>query len=95
MYYNCYYSIITLLWKPYYVCFTFFIISGYSILYYSKISGQMIDMTKENIFSDIFQTIWRTGAKFEALFKLATCSNYSITNYVKFPMFYFFEKENK
>ena len=43
----------------------------------------------------IFWTIWRTGAKFQALFKLATCSNCSITNYVKFTMFHFLEKVNK
>ena len=39
--------------------------------------------------------IWRTGAKFQALFNLATCSNYSITNYVKIPVFHIFEKVNK
>ena len=37
---------------------------------------------------------WRTGAKFQVLFNLATCSNYS-TNYVKIPVFDFFEKVNK
>ena len=46
-------------------------------------------------FSEIFWTIWRTGAKFQAHFNLATCSNYSITTYVKFPVFYFFERMNK
>ena len=39
--------------------------------------------------------IWRTWAKSQALFNLATCSNYSITNYVKFPVFHFFERLNK
>ena len=34
-------------------------------------------------------------AKFEVLFNLATCSNYSITNYVEIPVFHFFEKVNK
>ena len=29
---------------------------------------------------------------FQFLFNLATCSNYSITNYVKIPMFHVFEK---
>ena len=29
------------------------------------------------------------------LFNLATCSNYSITNYGKFPVFHFFEGVNK
>ena len=38
---------------------------------------------------------WRTRAKFQILFNLATCSNYSITNYVKIPVFdFFFEKVN-
>ena len=36
-----------------------------------------------------------TGARFKALFNLANCSNYSITNYVKIPVFNFFEKVNK
>ena len=39
--------------------------------------------------------IWRTGAKFQALFNSATCSNYSTTNYVKIPVFYFLEKVNE
>ena len=30
-------------------------------------------------FSEIFWTIWRTGAKFQAVFNLAICSNYSIS----------------
>ena len=38
--------------------------------------------------------IWRTGAEFQALFYLATCFNYLITNYVKFPVFNFFERVN-
>ena len=45
--------------------------------------------------SEIFWTIWRTENKFQALFSIATCSNYSITNYVKFTMFHFFERVNK
>ena len=46
-------------------------------------------------FSWIIWTIWRTGAKFQVLFNLVTCSNYSIINYAKIPVFYFFEKVNK
>ena len=38
--------------------------------------------------------IWRTGTKFHIL-SLAICSNYSVTNYVKIPVFHFFEKVNK
>ena len=55
-----------------------------------------IDRYKQGqYFSGIFWRIWRTGAKFQALFNLANCSKYSITNYVKFPVFHFFESENK
>ena len=32
---------------------------------------------------------------FFSFFNLPTCSNYSITNYVKIPVFHFFEKVNK
>ena len=31
---------------------------------------------------------------FQVLFNLANCSNYSISNYVKIPVFHFFEKMN-
>ena len=34
-------------------------------------------------------------AKFQSLFNLAICINYSITNYDSIPMFYYFEKVNK
>ena len=43
-------------------------------------------------FSGIFWTFWRVGAKSHIFFNLATCCNYSITNYVKIPVFNFFEK---
>ena len=36
-----------------------------------------------------------TGAKFQVLLNLPTSSNYSVTNYVKIPVFYYFEKVNK
>ena len=42
-----------------------------------------------------FWTIWKTGANFQVLFNLATRPNYSITSYVKIPVFQFFEKLNK
>ena len=45
--------------------------------------------------SEIFCTIWRTGAKFQVLFNLTTFSDYPITSYVKIPVFHFFEKVNK
>ena len=37
-------------------------------------------------FSEIFWVIWKTGTKLQTLFNFATCSNYLITNYVKFPV---------
>ena len=55
-----------------------------------------IDRYKQGqYFSEIFWTIRRTGVKFQALFNLAFCSNYSITNCVKFPVFHLFERVNK
>ena len=45
-------------------------------------------------FSKIAWKISTTGAKFQALFNLATCSNYSIINYVKFAVIGFFESAN-
>ena len=55
-----------------------------------------IDRYKQlQYFSGSFWTIWRTGAKLQALFNLVTCSNYSMTNYVKFPVFHFVERVNK
>ena len=43
-------------------------------------------------FSEIFWMTWRTGTKYQALSYLANCSNYSITNLVKFPVFHVFWK---
>ena len=40
-------------------------------------------------FWGIFWTIWRTGAKFQVLFNLATCPNYSITVISRFQCFNF------
>ena len=52
-----------------------------------------IDRYKQGqYFSEIFWIIWRTWAKLQTLFNLTTCSNYLITNYVKFPVFLFFWK---
>ena len=68
------------------------------LLNYDSVTCQTwsVDSYKQlQYFSETFWTIWRTGAKFQALFNLATCSNYSITNYVKIPVFHFFEKVNK
>ena len=46
-----------------------------------------IDRYKQGqLFSEIFCAVWRTRPKFQAFFNLATCSNYPITNYVKFPV---------
>ena len=53
-----------------------------------------IDRSKQGqLFSGIFWTVWRTGAKFQVLFNLVTCSNYSTTNYVKIPVFHCFWKD--
>ena len=46
-------------------------------------------------FSEFVWAIWATGAEFQTLFNWATCSKYLITNYVKFPVFYFFKRVNK
>ena len=54
----------------------------------------IIDITKGNNFQESFE-IWRTGARFQVLFNLATFSNYSVTNHFKIPVFHFFEKVNK
>ena len=45
-------------------------------------------------FSAIFWTTCRTGAKLQVLSNLATFK-YSITSYVKIPVFHFFEKVKK
>ena len=45
-------------------------------------------------FSGIFWKIWRNVAKFRAIFNLATCSYYSLTNYVMIPVFHLFQKVN-
>ena len=57
--------------------------------------GQLINTNKGNNLQEIFRTIWKTGAKFQVLYNLATSSNYLITNYVKIPVLHFFEKANK
>ena len=55
-----------------------------------------IDRYKQGqYFCEIFWISWRTVAKLQALFNLATYSNYSITHYVKFSVFYIFERVNK
>ena len=55
-----------------------------------------VDIYKEGQqFSEIFWTNWSSGAKLQVLFLLETCSNYSITNYAKIPLFPFLEKVNK
>ena len=55
-----------------------------------------IDRYKQGqYFPEIFWTTWRTGANFQAYFSLGTCSNYSITTYIKYPLFHFFWKGQK
>ena len=58
--------------------------------------GLLIDISKDNYFQESFERF--VGAMFQVLFNLKTCSTYSITNYVKIPVFhffFFFEKVNK
>ena len=55
-----------------------------------------IDRYKQGqYFSAIFWTIWRTGATLQVLSNLATCFKYSISSYVKIPVFHFSEKVKK
>ena len=68
------------------------------LLNYNSLSHQTwsIDRCKQGQwFSEIFWTIWRTGFKFQVFSHLLTSSNDSVMNYVKFPVFHFFEKVNK
>ena len=46
-------------------------------------------------FTKVFCTILRPGDKFQVLFSLATCSSYSVTNYIKIPVFHLFWKDEK
>ena len=57
--------------------------------------GKLIHRSKDNNFQEFFLEILIAGAKFQVLSNLATCSNYSITNYVKNSVFHFFDKVNK
>ena len=45
---------------------------------------------QEEWFSGTFWRVWRIGTRFQVLFDLAFCSNYSIANHAKIPMFHFF-----
>ena len=69
-----------------------YLLNHYSL---SNQTWSIVRYKQRHYFPEIFWTIWRTGAKFQAHFNLATCSNYSVTNYVKFPVFNFFERVNK
>ena len=57
--------------------------------------GKLIDVSKSNNSQESFQTFLKPRAEFQVPFNLETCSNCSITNYVKFPVFQFFENVNK
>ena len=54
----------------------------------------LIDITKRNNFQESFEQLGGLGLS-ASLFNLGTCSNYSLTNYVKIPMFHFLEKVNE
>ena len=57
--------------------------------------GQLIYISKGNNFQESFGQFGGLGLSPRPFFNLATCSNYSITNYVKITVFHFFEKVNK
>ena len=60
--------------------------------HYKMITSQ--NVSSEAVFVFFVREIWRTGVKLHVLYNLATCSNYSIINYVKI-LFNFFEKVDK
>ena len=68
----------------------------------SRETWPLIDINKGNNFQEFFEQFGGLGqSSFQfrsfskVFFSLANCSNYSITNYVKIPVFHFFEKVNK
>ena len=80
---------LAILWQG---TFWIYLLNHYSLTHQTWSIGRS---KQGQYFPETFWTIWRTGAKFQALFNLAVCSNYSITNYVKIPVYHFFEKLNK
>ena len=54
--------------------------------------GQLIDISKDNNFYESFEQFGGAVATLQFLFNLATCSNYSITNYIKNPLFHFLKR---
>ena len=55
-----------------------------------------IDRYKQGQYSsEIIWIVSMTRSKFQAPFGLATCSNYLLTNHIKFPVFHFFKRVNK
>ena len=56
--------------------------------------GQMIDITKGKIFSEIFWTIWTTGAV-PGPFQFSNMLQLLNNQYVKFPVLHFLEMMNK
>ena len=68
------------------VHFWMYLLKHYSLSHQTR----PIDRHKQGkYFSRIFWTILRTGARFQVLFNLVPCCNYSITNYVKIAVFHF------
>ena len=79
-----------------YLCLYIYIyIYIYTYIHITDILTYIHTYKQGQYFLGIFWTIWRTGDKFQVLFNLATCYNYSITNYIKIPIFYFLKKVNK
>ena len=56
--------------------------------------GQLIDISKGNNFQEFFEQFGWLGLSSRFLFSLATCSNYSISNYVMISIIHFFGKMN-
>ena len=57
--------------------------------------GQLIDISKGNNFQESYEQFGELRLNSRSFFNLATCSNYSLTIYVKIPVFHAFEKVNK
>ena len=54
--------------------------------------GQLTDISKGNNFQESFEQFGGLGLSSRSF---SSCFNYSVTSYVKIPVFRFFEKVNK
>ena len=60
-----------------------------------QLINQLIDISKDNILESLEQSLRGLELSSGSFCNLDTCSNYSITSYVKILVFHFFEKVNK